>query len=645
MQLRALFPGVAVAPVRGNVLTRLRKLDEGQFSALVLAAAGLKRLGLEERITRYFTVEELLPAAGQGILALQTRAGEELSCLDGVLDADGTDCARTERAFVRALDGGCSAPTAAHARLEGDTVTIDGLYVTDAGEVRRGRLSGPRAQGERNMPGKVTLVGAGPGDPGLLTRKGLEALERADVVVYDRLVSPAILALMPEGAVKINVGKEASRHPVPQEQINRILLEQAQQGHNVVRLKGGDPFLFGRGGEELELLAEHRIPFEEVPGITSAIAAPAYGGIPVTHRDCCSSLHIVTGHQRAGKELAIDFEALVRTGGTLVFLMGVSALPTICAGLLDAGMAPDTPAAVVERGTTPAQRRVSASLAELPRAAEAAAVQSPAVIVVGGVCALADQFDWFDHLPLKGKRVVVTRPRERAGTLSARLRALGADVWEYPCIATVPITPCPAADGALERLSGYEWLALTSPAGVDAVWACLEGKGLDARALGGLKLAAIGPGTAKALAGHGLRADYIPEVYDAAHLGAGLPARGRALILRAEMGSPALTEALKGRNIGYDDVACYRTVYENPRSDELRAAVESGAAGIVTFTSASTVKGFVASVGEDADFSRMVGACIGAQTAAEARKHGIPAAVAREATMDALVELITALRD
>ena len=494
------------------------------------------------------------------------------------------------------------------------------------------------------MPGKVTLVGAGPGDPGLLTRKGLEALERADVVVYDRLVSPAILALMPEGAVKINVGKEASRHPVPQEQINRILLEQAQQGHNVVRLKGGDPFLFGRGGEELELLAEHRIPFEEVPGITSAIAAPAYGGIPVTHRDCCSSLHIVTGHQRAGKELAIDFEALVRTGGTLVFLMGVSALPTICAGLLDAGMAPDTPAAVVERGTTPAQRRVSATLAELPRAAEAAAVQSPAVIVVGDVCALADQFDWFDHLPLKGKRVVVTRPRERAGTLSARLRALGADVWEYPCIATVPIPPCPDVDGALERLSGYEWLALTSPAGVDAVWACLDGKGLDARALGGLKLAAIGPGTAKALAGHGLRADYVPEVYDAAHLGAGLPARGRVLILRAEEGSPALTEALKGRNIGYDDVACYRTVYENPRSDELRAAVESGAAGIVTFTSASTVKGFVASVGEDADFSRMVGACIGAQTAAEARKHGIPAAVAREATPDAQVELFNPLR-
>ena len=298
------------------------------------------------------------------------------------------------------------------------------------------------------MPGKVILVGAGPGDPGLLTRKGLEALRSADVVVYDRLVGPGILALMPEGAEQINVGKQAAHHPVPQEQINRILLDKALEGKTVVRLKGGDPFLFGRGGEELELLARHRIPFEEVPGITSAIAAPAYGGIPVTHRDCCSSLHIVTGHQRSGKELDIDFEALVRTGGTLVFLMGVSALPAICRGLLDAGMAPDTPAATVERGTTPSQRRTSATLADLPRRAEEVGVKSPAVIVVGQVCALAEQFDWFDRLPLKGKTVVVTRPKERAGTLSGRLRSLGADVWEYPCISTVPIDPCPGAGGS-----------------------------------------------------------------------------------------------------------------------------------------------------------------------------------------------------
>ena len=493
------------------------------------------------------------------------------------------------------------------------------------------------------MPGKVTLVGAGPGDPGLLTRKGLEALQRADVVVYDRLVSPEILALIPEGVQQIDVGKQAARHPVPQEEINRILLEKAQAGHNVVRLKGGDPFLFGRGGEELELLAEHGVAFEEVPGITSAIAAPAYAGIPVTHRDCCSSLHIVTGHQRAGKELDIDFEALVRTKGTLVFLMGVSALGAIVAGLLGAGMDRDTPAAVVERGTTSAQRRISAPLGDLPAAAEAAGVISPAVIVVGGVCALAEQFDWFDALPLKGKTVVVTRPKERTGTLSVRLRALGARVWEYPCISTVPLDPCPALDGALDRLGEYRWLALTSPAGAEVLWQRLAERGQDARALGGVRLAAIGPGTAKALAAHGLRADYIPEVYDAAHLGAGIPAADRVLILRAAEGSPALTEALAGRNIGYDDVATYRTLYENPRSQALRAAVEGGEAPIVTFTSASTVKGFVSSVGEDADFSKLVGACIGAQTAAEARKHGIPVRVAREATMDALVELIAAL--
>ncbi len=490
------------------------------------------------------------------------------------------------------------------------------------------------------MSGSVTLVGAGPGDPGLLTQKGRRAIETADVVVFDRLVSPAILALIPAGARAIDVGKRASHHPVPQEQINQILLKEAQEGHAVVRLKGGDPFLFGRGGEELELLAEHRIPFQVVPGVTSALAAPAYGGIPVTHRDCCSSLHIITGHQRAGKALEIDFEALVRTGGTLVFLMGVTALPEICRGLLEAGMDPDMPAATVERGTTPAQRRLSATLATLPQAARKAGVQSPAVIVVGRVCALAEAFDWFDRLPLKGTRVVVTRPRERAGTLSDRLRALGAEVWEHPCIET-GLIPGPLVDGSVLRdLGRYQWLALTSPAGVDYLWKALLEQGKDVRALGGVKLAAIGPGTARALEQHGLRADYVPEVYDAAHLGAGIPAEGRVLLLRAKGGSPALTDCLSERNIAFDDVACYETRYGRPRSRELREQVEQGGVDIVTFTSASTVKGFVSSVGEDADLTRIVGVCIGEQTAAEARRFGIPVRVARRATLDALIDTI-----
>lgn len=489
------------------------------------------------------------------------------------------------------------------------------------------------------MCGKVTLVGAGPGDPGLLTLKGRRALEQAEVVVYDRLVSPAILAMIPPTARTIDVGKEAARHKVPQHRINQILLEEALAGHNVVRLKGGDPFMFGRGGEELEGLAERDIPFEEIPGVTSAIAAPAYAGIPVTHRDYCSSVHIITGHQRAGKPLAIDFEALVRTKGTLIFLMGVTALPAIVEGLLQAGMSPDTPAAMVENGTTSAQRRCDATLGTLPERAAAMGIHSPAIIVVGEVCALAPRLCWFDKLPLLGQKILVTRPRDRAGTLSEKLRALGADVWEYPCIETAPILPCPAMAAALGRLTDYRWLVFTSPAGVEALRAELHRMGKDSRHLAGVQLAAIGTGTARALAAMGLTADYIPPVYDAAHLGEGLPAHGKVLILRAEIGSPALTAALDRRAISYDDVAVYRTVYQNPRSEALRAALEAGEVPFVTFTSASTVKGLLSTIGDGADLSRVTGLCIGAQTAAEARKHGIAVEIAREAAIDALADL------
>ena len=490
------------------------------------------------------------------------------------------------------------------------------------------------------MSGNVILVGAGPGDPGLLTVKGREALAQAEVVVYDRLISPAILAMIPEGAEAIDVGKRAARHTVPQREINQILLRKAQEGKHVVRLKGGDPFVFGRGGEELEILAENGIDFQVIPGVTSAVAA-AYAGIPVTHRDCCSSLHVVTGHRREGTALDIQFRALVQGGGTLVFLMGVGALPEIVSGLLEAGMAPNTPAAMVERGTTPCQRRCGGTLSNLPERAAEMGISSPAVIVVGQVCAQAEKFDWFSRLPLKGRRILVTRPKERAGALSEKLRALGADVTEYPCIATVPLDPCPELEEALGRLSRYEWLAFTSPAGVEAVWRCLGRLGRDARAFGNIKLAAIGGGTAKALEGHGLSADLVPEVYDARHLGMALAgaAKARVLILRAQEGSPALTEALSGAGVSYDDIAVYRTIYQNPRWAELRRALDAGELAYVTFTSASTVKGFVSTVGADADFGKIVGLCIGEQTAGEAEKHGIPVQVAEKATVDALVAL------
>lgn len=488
------------------------------------------------------------------------------------------------------------------------------------------------------MKGTVILVGAGPGDPGLLTQKGKNALEQAEVVVYDRLVSPEILNLIPADAEKIDVGKESGHHPVPQWRINEILLEKAQEGKRVVRLKGGDPFLFGRGGEELELLWEHGIPFEEVPGVTSALSAPAYAGIPVTHRDFCSSVHIITGHAKADAALQMDFNALRRTKGTLVFLMGVSSLPKICQGLLDAGMEPGMPAAVVEQGTLPLQRKVISTLENLPRDASAAQIKSPAVIIVGKVCSLSEKFDWFDALPLKGKEIVVTRPADRNGTLCERLRLLGANVTAFPCIETVPRTDCPELDEAIELICGYRWLVFTSPAGPECFFRRLRSHGKDARALFGVKIAAIGPKTASALERFGVYADLVPEVYDSDHLAQAMEnVDGPVLLFRASKGSNALPERLRAKRVPFVDVACYDTVY---RSENAQAVAELLAREtIVTFTSASTVRGFAASM-KGMDLSNVLGCCIGAQTAREAEKYGIRVKIAKEATMDSLIECI-----
>ena len=488
------------------------------------------------------------------------------------------------------------------------------------------------------MKGNVILVGAGPGDPGLLTQKGRQALEQADVVVFDRLVSPAILALIPSGAETIDVGKESSHHLVPQEQINRILLEKAQAGKRVVRLKGGDPFLFGRGGEELELLAEHGIDFQVVPGVTSALSVPAYAGIPVTHRDFCSSLHIITGHARAGAQLHIDFDALRRTGGTLVFLMGVTSLPKICQGLLEAGMEPSMPAAVVERGTLPSQRKVVSTLEKLPEAARDAYIKSPAIIVVGRVCSLSDRFDWFDHLPLKGKSVVITRPAERSSALAGQLRELGADVTEYPCIRTVPRSACPDLDQAIENLNQYRWLVFTSPAGPGIFFDRLHSAGRDARALADLKLAAIGPKTASELERFGVMADLVPETYDSAHLAAAMArVEGPVLLCRASQGSSALPEIFAKNSIPFADIPCYDTVYETPDAGKVKSLLDKPV--LVSFTSASTVRGFVKSL-PGADLSHVIGCCIGPQTAAEAIRHGICAVTAPEATIESLIQCI-----
>lgn len=491
------------------------------------------------------------------------------------------------------------------------------------------------------MTGTVTLVGAGPGDKGLLTLAGAQALARADAVVYDRLVGEDILDLIPPEAERVPVGKENHHHPVPQHEINDILVRLAREGKRVVRLKGGDCFLFGRGGEECEHLLANGVPFRVIPGVTSALAAPAFAGIPVTHRDCTSSVHIITAHARAGKELKIDFDILVRLDGTLVFLMGLTALEQVADGLLHAGMPADMPAAVIENGARGTQRKVVCGLSDLAAQVRAAGLQSPALIIVGRVCSLSGALDWFTPLSLHGKTVVVTRPRARAGTLADRLRARGAQVIEAPCIKTVEREDVQPLADALQQ--PHDWVVFTSPAGVPAAVRALRALGRDLRALYGMRLAAIGKGTADALAQYGLTADLVPAQYDGEHLADALvdamPQGGSALLLRAAQGGQVLPEKLAAAGIRVTDVPLYDTMHRCDKVNALRGLLADGKVDAVTFTSVSTVEGFVEALGQG-DFSHVAACCIGAQTASAARQYFANVKVAKNATIDDLVACI-----
>lgn len=500
--------------------------------------------------------------------------------------------------------------------------------------------------------GKVWLAGAGPGDEGLLTLKTAELMETSDVIVYDALISPEILSRIPPTAEVIYVGKHSGSHPVPQDEINRILVREAKKGKRVLRLKGGDPFVFGRGGEELELLLREGIPFEVVPGITSSVAVPAYAGIPVTHRDYTSSFHVITGHARKDGTLSIDFDSLVKLNGTLVFLMSVSSMEKILKGLLNAGMDPDMPAAVLERGTTAKQRRVTATVSTLKEASDRAGISTPALIAVGKVCSLAEELHWAEDRILGGRRFLLTRPRQNISSLAGRLRALGAQVIEMPAIRTESISPNPALRDALWRFSdreGEKWLVFTSPIGVSVFFEQLVEMKMDLRALfciaGTAKVAAIGPSTAKALSQHGVFPDLVPAVYSAEELGRALAEKAEegshVLIARAEKGSEDLIPPLHDAGISTEDIPLYRTVYEvEPMlKDRIREMLENGEIDAVTFTSGSTVRGFTKALGQ-MDFTVVRAVCIGEQTAREAEKFGMKVEIAREASMDAMVEKI-----
>jgi uroporphyrinogen III methyltransferase/synthase len=485
---------------------------------------------------------------------------------------------------------------------------------------------------ERPSAGVVYLVGAGPGDPGLLTRRGAELLERADVVVYDRLAHPVLLELAPPGAELIDVGKAPGRVAMDQDGINAVLVERGLAGQVVVRLKGGDPFVFGRGGEEAEELAAAGVRFEVVPGITSAIAAPAYAGIPVTHRGLSTHFTVVTGHEDPAKgSTDTDWDALARAGGTLVILMGAGRLADIAARLVAGGRGPDTPVAAVRWGTRAEQHTVRGTLGTIADLG----VDPPSAIVVGPVAGL--DLAWFERRPLFGRTVVVTRAREQASELRLRLEDLGATVLEVPAIAIEPL------DFTLPGLGAYDWLVLTSANGVAALFdRGLAAVGLDARALAGVRVAAIGPGTAAALATRGVRADLVPDRFVAEALLDAFPdpAPGaRILLARAEQARDVLPAGLEARGFAVDVLPVYRTVVGTPAPADLER-LRAGAVDAVTFTSSSTVTNFCEMVGALPEPAPLV-VSIGPVTSATARDRGLaPDIEADPHTVDALVDAV-----
>jgi uroporphyrinogen III methyltransferase/synthase len=495
-------------------------------------------------------------------------------------------------------------------------------------------------------PGIVYLVGAGPGDSGLMTIRSLDLIVAADVIVHDRLIPRDAMAAAREDAEILYVGKEAGDASVAQGDIEQLLIGRARDGKIVVRLKGGDPFVFGRGGEEAEALAAAGIPFEVVPGVTAGVAAPAYAGIPVTHRDDASAVALVTGHEDPEKEdSALDYEALARFPGTLVFYMGVKALPRIAEALIEAGRERSEPAAVVERGTLPGQRTVSSTLEGIAQAAEDAGINPPSVTVVGPVAARREQIAWLEGRPLHGKRVVVTRARAQASELARRLDALGAEPIELPAIRIEPRLDSDEVRRAIESLHAYALVCLTSPNGVNLLFEAMAAQGRDARALANASVAAIGAGTEAALAAFGVIADIVPDRFVAEELVKALDqlqlAGKPVLVARAAEAREVLPDALRKKGAEVDVVTLYETVAEDPEPEALERARE---ADFVTFTSSSTVRSFVEKAGKNGIPKEARVISIGPVTSEAAREAGLRVDVEAERhDIDGLVEaLLTA---
>lgn len=508
-----------------------------------------------------------------------------------------------------------------------------------------------------NKKGKVYIVGAGPGDPGLLTLKARECLSRADVIVYDNLANRTFLEYADSDAELVYVGKKGGDHTMVQKDINSLIIDRAKKGNLVVRLKGGDPFIFGRGGEETLELVKAGLNFEVVPGITSAVAVPAYAGIPLTHRDYTSTLAFVTGHEDPNKEKSdIAWDKLSTGAGTLVFLMGVGNLQHIADKLMDNGRSPQTSVAVIRNGTVSGQETLVGTLQDIARLAREKGITPPAIIVVGNVVRLREKLNWFETRPLFKKRIVVTRAREQASGFIARLTELGAECIEFPAIEVAPPESWDALDRAIKAIENYNWLLFTSVNGVKYFLKRLEVMGKDVRDLKGIRIGAIGPKTAEAWHDLGIKPDLMPDEYLAEAVVADLKKWGirgtKILLPRASKAREVLPEELRKMGAHVDVVSAYQTIKPEHDTGKVREMLEKDAIDMVTFTSSSTVKNYVDMFKADARklhkwMSSVAVACIGPITQKTARENGftvnlIPPEYTIESLTDSIVQYFSA---
>ncbi len=513
------------------------------------------------------------------------------------------------------------------------------------------RSKAENAKSLSSKPGKVYLLGAGPGDPGLLTLKAKQCIQEADVVIYDYLANPVFLEYASEGAEIIYVGKKGGDHTVSQEGINALIIQKAVNGLTVARLKGGDPFIFGRGGEEAQELISAGVLFEVVPGVTSAISVPAYAGIPLTHRDYTATVAFVTGHEDPTKEKSnIHWDKLATAAGTLVFLMGIGNIAKIAKKLVSCGRSPQTPAAVIRRGTMNDQRTLTGTLENIAERTKKAQIRPPAIIVVGDVVTLREELNWFETKPLFGKRIVVTRAREQASGFLKELASLGAECIQFPTIRVIPPESWKALDKAINKLSSYEWILFTSPNGVKFFVERLHFHGKDVRELKGIKIGAIGPKTAEKWYQWGITPDLIPEEYRAEaiveafrKMGA---TPGKILLPRAAKAREVLPEDLKKMGFEVDVVPAYQTVKPDQDTAMVAEMFREGRIDMVTFTSSSTVTNFLGMLDHHDPSLRntltsATMACIGPITAKTAKENGLEVDLTpTEYTIDSLTDAI-----